>query len=652
MSENRLRVANAPSDRPLMIYDGDCGFCKMWIERWRRLTEGGLAFAPSQEVADRFPEIPAESFDSSVQLVDCDGTVYEGAEAVLRGLGTGKGGTWLLNAYLRSPVFAGSSEFVYSFVARNRTVFSFITKFLWGKSVQPSTFRISSWVVVRLLGVTALIAFASLWVQGQALFGSQGILPVDSFMERYADQLEKQNNSPSRFLSLPTLFWYFHGDTAIHGIAATGSIASLMLIIGICPALAAGVIWITYLSLMIAGQTFLTFQWDILLLECSFLAIFFAPWVLFDRPSRHRSPAPLARLLVWWVLFRLMFESGLVKINHWSVNDVNTWRDLTAMNFHYWSQPLPSGISWFFHQMPSWFHETSLIVMMGVELILPFLIFAPRRPRLVAILGLIALQAIIIVSGNYGFFNLLSILLCISAIDDQSIPSRLKGLFADSEREVGSARYLELVRRLLFYPVAGLILLVSGFQLVKSFEGNRPARGGPSFQLHLPSWARPVFVQTMRFHTVNSYGLFRVMTTTRPEIILSGSRDGKNWIPYEFKWKPGDPGIRPKFPTPHMPRLDWRMWFAGLVLEGQRAYSPWFVRFVEELLRGNTKVAELMGPSPFPEEPPRFIRIELYHYQFTEGDVRRETGAWWRRELLDNYTNTISLKQKPEGDAG
>src|SRR6185369_14085981 len=246
-----------------------------------------------------------------------------------------------------------------------------------------------------------------------------------------------------------------------------------------------------------------------------------------------------------WLLFRLMFSSGFVKL----ASGDPTWRNLTALTFHYWTQPLPPWTAWFVAQSPVAFHKFACFVMFAIELGAPFLIVAPRRLRLIACGAMAGLQILIAATGNYAFFNLLSLALCVLLVDDASFPRTLRQRAAADPR-ASRGRWPVLI----LAPVLGLVLLVS----VMLFAGT--------LRLRVP-WPAPAVSlarATLPFSAVGTYGLFMVMTTSRPEIVVEGSEDGVSWLAYEFRWKPGDPMRRPRFVAPHQPRLDWQMWFAAL----------------------------------------------------------------------------------------
>lgn len=511
---------------------------------------------------------------------------------------------------------------------------SFDNLFQWLIGVsQGSTYILSRFVFLRSLGVIYLIAFVSLWVQVRGLVGSNGILPVASYLEA-----AKSAFGADRFRILPTLFWFSASDTALHLVCALGVLFAILLICNIAPLPSVVVLWALYLSLTVAGQDFLSFQWDILLIEVGFLAIFLAPMNIRPLLAFESAVSPIALFLLWWLLFRFSFESGVVKLT----SGDHTWRDLTALTYHYMTQPLPTWTAWAMHQLPLSFQKISTIVMYAIELVLPFLIFFSRSLRIVAALGMIALQVLIGATGNYNFFNLLTIALCFLLFDDALwaavLPQKFLhwiGFASLAPRSLGEVGSPFLTITLL---VAFFYLLISFFQLLETVDRRFTA---PRFVQRLERFFSP-------FHSVNSYGLFRVMTTSRPEIIVEGSEDGTTWQAYAFKWKPGDPMRRPRFIEPHQPRLDWQMWFAALRWRGRplalSEVEGWFQHFLGRLLQGSPEVLALMAHNPFPDHPPKYVRALLYDYMFTSAEERRRTGNWWNRRLIGNYSPILSLR--------
>jgi hypothetical protein len=325
-----------------------------------------------------------------------------------------------------------------------------------------------------------------------------------------------------------------------------------------------------------------------------------------------------------------MFASGVVKLS----SGDPTWWGLTALQVHYETQPLPTWIGWYSHQLPALFHRASAALMFVVELTVPFLILLPRRPRMAAAGIFTAFMALIGLTGNYGFFNLLAVALCITLLDDAFLvrfwPGKVRELLR-TPRIPGPGRR---VRGVAVAVMAVFVLPLGCMTLARSFRRPVP-------------WPKPmrlVEAYLSPFRIVSGYGLFASMTTTRDEIIVEGSNDGTTWLPYEFKWKPGDPARPPGFVEPHMPRLDWQMWFAAL--SDYRA-QPWFQNFMVRLLQGSPEVLALVEKNPFPEAPPRSIRARRFEYHFTDFSQRRATGDWWRREERGIYFPPASLRSSP-----
>ncbi|MDQ2824566.1 MAG: lipase maturation factor family protein, partial [Verrucomicrobiota bacterium] len=409
MSEtSHLRVSDPPP-KPLMIWDGDCHFCRLWIERWRVITAGEVEYATYQEAATRFPEIAREQFQRSVVYIDSNGDVFLAAEAVYRSLRCRSSRKWLSWSYDHIPGFSALSEFAYKIVAQNRKFGSAFTRLFWGADVRPPTYFWARKWFLRVLGVIYLIAFVSLWVQIDGLIGANGILPINQFLSAAHEQIGRH-----AFSMLPTLCWFSASDAFLHFLCGGGVVLSLLLIFGIAPFISLIGLFVFYLSLTIAGQTFLSFQWDILLLEVGFLSIFLAPWRIWARRGSEAPVSRAAMFLLKLLLFKLMVMSGVVKLT----SGDDCWWNLTALDYHYWSQPLPTVFAWWADQHPEWFKKFSVAFCLVVEIIVPFFMWAPRRLRLLAAGLIILLQIAIAVTGNYCFFNLLAITLCLLLIDD------------------------------------------------------------------------------------------------------------------------------------------------------------------------------------------------------------------------------------------
>jgi hypothetical protein len=477
---------------------------------------------------------------------------------------------------------------------------------------------------LRGLAAVYFVAFLSLGVQIQGLIGSKGILPA---AELLAD-VRAEAPGLERFQLLPTLAWVSDSDGFLSFLCWGGAGLAVVLAMDVAPALVLGLLWVFYLSLVQVGQVFLGYQWDALLLEAGLLAVFVAPLRLRPRLAATDCPtSPLAVFMLRFLLFRLMWSSGAVKL----LSGDETWRSLRALTVHYETQPLPAPTSWFVHQLPAGFHELSCAVLLGIELLVPLLVFGPRRARLVAFWPLVVLQALIALTGNYAFFNLLTVVLCLMLLDDRALPARLRGPAADSA--AAEAPPSRPWPRVILWPVAAVLLSAAAAHQLWTVGLRPPAPLLVPARLVAP------------FAAVNGYGLFAIMTTSRPEIVVEGSDDGLEWKAYAFRSKPGDPARIPGFVAPHQPRLDWQMWFAAL---GTCEHNPWFTRFLLRLSEASPPVLALLAHDPFAGRPPRFLRAVVYDYRFTDVAARRRTGDWWSRTQTGLYCP--ALGEPPEAE--
>ncbi len=454
------------------------------------------------------------------------------------------------------------------------------------------------------IGVVEVCAFGSLAVQLHGLVGERGILPNVSFFARVA------RHAQFGFADVPSLCWWLGcSDAALTGLCALGLAAGLCLAVGVAPLAAAATAWVAYLSLFYAGQEFLSFQWDLLVLEAGFLAILLAPARALGPRSLHwrTPPSPLAWLLVRWLLFRLVFGSGVVKLT----SGDGAWSSLSALALHFETQPLPNAASWWAHQLPA--DATTLLTAatFALELCVPWLYWGPRPARLAGAVATMGLMVGINLTGNYGFFNLLTVVLCLSLLEDRDLPTAWR------VEPGGPSR----IARAVLAPVACALFVASWVPIGAALRAP----------LHWPAPVLRLHDFQNSFRLVNSYGLFATMTTSRPEIEVQGTRDGRSWRTYAFRWKPGVVTQAPRFLLPHMPRLDWQMWFAAIRLP--RA-SPWFASFAGRLIEGEPSVVALLAADPFPEGPPRAIRATLYQYRFTGPDAG---AAWWTRRLVRTH---------------
>lgn len=527
---------------------------------------------------------------------------------------------------------------------------------------------LSRWLYLRGLAAVYLIAILSWWVQVDELVGSRGLLPLAETLEHAGQALHERGYS--RFGGIPTVFWLEDGDGFIHAVCATGVVLALLVMAGFAAGPGLAGLWFIYLSLLGTGGVFMHFQWDILLLEAGFLAIFLAPW----RGLRLRADPlgwgeRIALWLQWFLVAKLMFQSGWVKLAWATPDQPEWWPAGTAMTYHYFTQPIPAWTSWWMHQLPGWFHRASLWPMYAVELGLPFLVFLGSRARLAAAAGFAGLMLLILATGNYTYFNWLTIVLCIPLVADrywrwrpQGWPSRRPGTASgptpsggapDPEARVArpapapppgfseSGEFASLALRAV--PLATVALL-NAMTVLGDLHEASAVPGATLRWVRLESDPVPPFLQPLRrtlapWHLVSGYGLFRTLTTERPEIVLEGTANGVTWREYELRHKPGRLGARPRFVAPHQPRVAWQFWFAAL----ERRYHPhsrnaaWMTALILKLLENDPAALALFRENPFPEAPPERIRARLYLYEFTTPAERRETGHWWKRRDAGLY---------------
>ncbi len=474
------------------------------------------------------------------------------------------------------------------------------------------TFIISSWVFARALGATLFIAFVSLGVQARGLFGERGVTPISEFV----DSAHRAGHS---FFDHPSLLWFGTSDTMITAVWALGAIASAALLVGWVPRIAAFVCWLAYLSFVTVGWPFMSFQWDTLLLEICFTSIFFVPGRFWDRFHTHSEANKVARWALRFLLFRLLFRSAWVKL----ASHDPTWGDFSALTYHYWTQPLPTTLAWYANLLPTWFHELSCALMFIIEFGAPILLWVPRvAVQRAGVVLIMILMVLIALTGNYGFFNLLTVLLCLTVLDDELfarfVPKRARERLAAPDEPPWRGR--AAVAPAIVIALTAIIFYTGTF-------GER----------RTPGWLRPLYP----FSTFNNYGLFSVMTTKRPEIIIEGSRDGENWEPYVFRYKPGPLDEAPAWVAPHQPRLDWQMWFAAL---GDFRKNAWLASFMRGLLANEPSVVELIEVNPFEDSPPAQIRALIYEYEFTSPDERRESGHWWKRGEPMLYAPVLAVQ--------
>jgi hypothetical protein len=474
----------------------------------------------------------------------------------------------------------------------------------------PASWYLSRRLFLAGIAGTYAVAFGSLLVQVRGLFGARGIAPLAERMQALGAELEGWER-----WQLPTLFWFGASDARLALACWLGLALALCALAGFVSRLALLGCWVLYLSLVCVGWPFLSFQWDVLLLEAGLLAVVWAPGGM--RLGRgERAPPRATRWLVYWLLFRLMVLSGAVKLR----SGDPAWRDGTALDFHFWTQPLPHRLSVYAHELPAGLRHASVAVMFALELGMPCLLLVPwerRRLRQVVAGAVVLLMALISATGNYGFFNLLTCVLCVPLLDDRAWCALLR-------RPAPSARAaadpipsrLRVGALASFAGLAVLLTTARGLERLGWIE----ALPGPLAALERAAAPLASF---------NAYGLFSVMTKERPQLEIEGSADGLEWREYGLRYQAGALDRPPAFAGLHMPRLDWQLWFAGLEHDGP-VRSSWTRAFLRRLLEGSPEVLGLLAVNPFPDGPPRQVRAQVALYRFASTEERR-SGTWWQR---------------------
>ena len=602
---SRIETGSRNDLQPLLIYDGECGFCTYWARYWQKLTGNSVQYKPYQEIAEQYPSIPIKEFQRAVQYVSPEGKISSAAEASFLTLSHAHGKSFWLSLYRRLPGFAFISEKAYTFISTHRSFFYRLSLLFWGREHEPPRFELVSWLFLRIFGLIYLSAFISFGSQALGLIGSQGIIPVSELVNAAQIQLGIE-----RYWFLPLgVFWLNSSDFIIQAICWGGAALSLLLVFNILPRAALIFLYVFYLSLVCAGRNFMTFQWDLFLLETGILAFILVQF------------STLGIWLLRWLLFRFIFVAGMVKV----LSGDPTWHNFSALSYYFLTQPLPTPLAWYVHHLPQSILTVVTVAALVVEIVVPFLIFFPRRLRFFAAYAILLMQAAIILTGNYNFFNILTMTLCLTLFDDAAlskiIPKRLTHYLLQRVRKY--PRYK--ITSFLVSVFAVFTVLFSVMQLYLRLGGSAPAPIASVYQVVAP------------FCIVNVYGPFSVITTERMEIIVEGSNDGVNWSEYAFKYKPGDVNRRPPWNIPHQPRLDWQMWFAALSSPDD---NPWFLRFMQRLSENSPDVIALLAYNPFPDKPPQYVRAEFYEYRFTTSEERKQTGAWWDRRLVRLYYPT------------
>ncbi len=502
------------------------------------------------------------------------------------------------------------------------------------------------WLFLRALGLIYFSAFFSLVFQIRGLIGAQGILPSNEYLEAVARQF-----GLARFWFAPTLLWFSTGPHMLSAICWVGMIAALLVVCNVWPRGALFICLVCFLSFVSAAQDFSGYQSDGMLLEAGFISLFFAPPGFFPGLGRAHPPSRASLFLLQWEWFRIYFESGMVKL---ASGDVE-WRNFTAMDEYYQNGPLPTWIGWYVQHLPHWFHAFATGATLVLELGLVFMLFLPRRWRIVCFFIVTAWQIPVILTANYTFLNYLVLVLGFLLLDDRFLlrimPERWRA-YISPRIGVPPEKHVEaqesdspLPHRKSLRPLQALRLSLTSVMLIWIFYATTVQMIwiiSPRFPLP----TSPVAALDP-FRIANRYGLFAVMTRGRWEIEFQGSNDGQNWVAYPFRYKPQDPSKRPGIYAPYQPRFDWNLWFASLGSWRENLIVP---STEERLLAGSPDVLALFAGNPFPEAPPQQLRAVLWQYWFTTLEEKRATGMWWRRKLIGLYAP--ALERLPDGKVG
>ena len=469
--------------------------------------------------------------------------------------------------------------------------------------------------IVRGLGFVYAVAFSIVYFQGLALWGKDGLLPIDRFIQ----PILNRSHVSGAFWRLPSLFYFITPDVALRPLALLGITLAVVMMLGYANFWILLVPWAIQLSLVNSGQLFYGYGWETQILEFTFLSFFLVP--LMDPRLRHR-PTPAPRVVIWamrWMLFRLMLGAGLIKIR-----GDQCWRDLTCLIPFYETQPNPHPLSYFFFQLPSAILKLGVVANHFVELIVPFGFFGPAWLR--RICGIIAIffQFNLILSGNLSWLNWLSIVMCFACFDDQFLAG-VRPLFRRPPQPVIPTENCWAQR----YILAGFAVLIIGLSW------------SPTINLLSPRQAMNTSYNY--WHLLNSYGAFGSVGKERLQVIISATTDSilwpeTTWEEYQFKCAPGDVTRRPCLVTPYHYHLDWQMWFSAMYPELR---EEWLYRLAVRLLEKDSGVEELFASVPFSEKP-TFIKMDLYRYRFAKwSDWPR---VWWERERVGEYLPPTELK--------
>ena len=473
---------------------------------------------------------------------------------------------------------------------------------------------IPRWIVLRALGLIYCSAFVSLVFQIRGLIGPLGILPAN----RYLAAVAQSFGPVVRVWFAPTVLWLASGSHMVMAICWLGLAASLLLTANIWPRAMLLICFVCFLSFVSAAQDFSGYQSDGMLLEAGFLALFFAPPGLRPGLGHDHPPSRASLFLLQWEWFRIYFESGLVKL----LSGDTEWRHLSAMDEYYQNGPLPTWIGWYIQHLPHWFHWTTALATLVMELAIVWMILLPRRWRILCFFIVTPWETGVILTANYCFLNYLVLAFGFLLLDDGFFGRWIK---VKEERTPPPRRTLENFGVAVSAVLLSLVAYVTTVELISMVFGRLPLPTQPVTMLE-------------PFRIANQYGLFAVMTRGRYEIEFQGSRDGQEWVSYPFRFKPQALNQAPGIYAPYQPRFEWNLWFASL---GSWQQNPLVPRTEERLLTNDPDVLALFAANPFAGSPPRQVRAVLWQYWFTSMEQKRTTGDWWTRKLLGVYAPVL-----------
>jgi len=492
---------------------------------------------------------------------------------------------------------------------------------------------IARWLFLRALGGIYFSAFFSLLFQIRGLIGPEGILPASSYLQAVAQSL----GSWERVWYAPTVLWWTSSGAMLTALCWIGMAASLLLVMNLWPRGMLALCFICFLSFIGAAQDFSSYQSDGMLLEAGFISLFFAPPGLRPGLGRVHPASRASHFLLQWEWFRIYFESGVVKL----MSGDPEWRHFTAMDEYYQNGPLPTWIGWYVQHLPHWFHAGTVYATLALELGLVWMLFLPRRWRIVCFFIVTPWETGVILTANYTFLNYLVLSLGFLLLDDRFIenilPEKWKPRLALSSatpaasESTASIAWFRQPWRFAKLAVSSVVLFWIFYVTTVLMLPNLPLPTAPVLALD-------------PFRVANRYGLFAVMTRGRYEIEFQGSNDGQNWTAYPFRYKPQELNQPPRIYAPYQPRFDWNLWFASL---GAWRDYPIVPNTEVRLLSNDPDVLALFGGNPFRGSPPREIRVLLWQYWFTTMAEKRSTGLWWRRQLLGLYAPTV--QRTPDG---